>query len=57
MKFGHLIDYNMRIIFIEKWYAKSCGETTPRPLSEKLKLNIYLDQSVSKTSLPALLSA
>ena len=30
MKFGQLIDYNMRIIFIEKWYTKCDGETSPR---------------------------
>ena len=30
----------MRKIFIEKSYAKCGGETSPRPFSEKLKLNI-----------------
>ena len=44
MKCGQLIDYNMRIIFIEKRYKKCGGETSPRPFSEKLKLNISLDQ-------------
>ena len=44
MKFGQLIDYNMKIIFINKWYAKYRGETSPRSLSEKLKLSISLDQ-------------
>ena len=34
VKFCHLIDYNMRIIFIEKSYTKCCGETSPRPFSE-----------------------
>ena len=43
MKFGQLIDYN-RIIFIEKWYTKCGGETSPRLFSEKLKLSISLDQ-------------
>ena len=43
-KFGQLIDYFMRIIFIQKRYTKCGGETTPRPFSEKLKLNISLDQ-------------
>ena len=33
MKFGQLIDYNMRIIYIEKWYTKWGGETSPRPFS------------------------
>ena len=44
MKLGQLIDYNMRIIFIEKWYTKCGGESNPRPFSEKLKLSLYLDQ-------------
>ena len=44
MKFGQLIDYNIRNIFFQKSYAKCCGETSPRPFSEKLKLNISLDQ-------------
>ena len=44
MKFGQLIDYNMRIIFIEKSYTKRGGETSPRPFPEKLKLSISLDQ-------------
>ena len=44
MKFGQLIVYNMIIIFIEKWYTKCGGETSPRPFSEKLKLSISLDQ-------------
>ena len=44
MKFGQLIEYNMRNIFVEKSYTKCAGETIPRPLSEKLKLSISLDQ-------------
>ena len=44
MKFCQLIDYNLIIIFIEKWYAKYGGGASPRPFSEKLKLSIYLDQ-------------
>ena len=44
MKFGQLTDYKMRIIFIEKWYTKHGGETSPRPFSEKLKLSISLDE-------------
>ena len=43
MKFGQLIEYNMNI-FVEKSYTKCAGETIPRPLSEKSKLNISLDQ-------------
>ena len=44
MKFGHFIENNLIIIFIEKWYTKCDGETSPRPLSQKLKLSISLDQ-------------
>ena len=44
MKFGQLIDCNMRNIFLEKWYT-TCGlETSPRSFSEQLKLIISLDQ-------------
>ena len=32
MKFGQLIEYNMRNIFVEKSYTKCAGETLPRPL-------------------------
>ena len=44
MKFGQLIEYNMRNIFVEKSYTKCGGETIPRPLSKKSKLSISLDQ-------------
>ena len=44
MKFGQLIEYNMKNIFLEKSYTKCGGETSPRPFSEKLKLSISLDQ-------------
>ena len=44
MKCGQLIEYNMRNNFFEKSYTKFGGETSPRPFSEKLKLNISLDQ-------------
>ena len=44
VKFGQLIEYNMRNIFLEKSYA-SCGrEASPRPFSGKLVLSISLDQ-------------
>ena len=42
MKFGQLIECNMRNIFLEKSYTKCDGETSPRPFSEKLKLSISL---------------
>ena len=44
MKFGQLIEYNMRNIFVEKSYTKCGGETVPRPFSQKSKLSISLDQ-------------
>ena len=43
MKFGQLIDYNIRIISVEKGYTKFGGKTSPRPFSEKLKLSMSLD--------------
>ena len=44
MKFGQLIEYNLRNIFLEKSYTKCGGETIPRPFSKKSKLSISLDQ-------------
>ena len=44
MKFGWLIDYIMRNIFLEKSYTKCGGETIPRVFSKKSKLSISLDQ-------------
>ena len=44
MKFGQLIERNMRNIFLEKSYRKYGEEASPRPFSEKLKLSISLDQ-------------
>ena len=44
MRFGQLIECNIRNIFLEKSYTKYGGETSPRPFSEKLKLRISLDQ-------------
>ena len=45
LKFGQLIEYNMRNIFLETLYRKSGEETIPRPFSKKTKVNISLDQS------------
>ena len=44
MKFGQLIVYNISNIFLGKLYTKCDGEAITRPLSKKLKFNIYLDQ-------------
>ena len=35
IKFGQLIKYNIRNIFLETSYTKCGGETIPRPLSKK----------------------
>ena len=43
-KFGQLIEYNWRSIFVEKSYTKYDAETIPRPLSKISKLSISLDQ-------------
>ena len=44
MKFGQLIEYKMRNIFLEKSYTKWGVETIPRPFSKKSKLSTSLDQ-------------
>ena len=44
MKFGQLLKYNMRNIFVGKSYTKCAGEAIYRPLSKKSKLSISLDQ-------------
>ena len=44
LKFGQLIECNMKNIFLEKSYTKCGEETSPLPFSEKLKLSISLDQ-------------
>ena len=36
MKFGQLIEHNMKNIFLEKSYAKCGGETSSKPFSGKL---------------------
>ena len=44
MKFGQLIEYDMRNIFLENSYIE-CGEDTSSiPFSEKYKMDISLDQ-------------
>ena len=44
IKVGHLIEYNIRIIFLEKSYTKCDEETILRLFFKKSKLNISLDQ-------------
>ena len=43
VKFGHLIECNMRNVFLEKSYAKCDCKSFPRSISEQLKLSISLD--------------
>ena len=42
MKYGQLMEYNMRNIFLEKSFTKSGGDTIPRPFSKKSKLSVSL---------------
>ena len=44
MKFGQLIDYNMRNILLENSCTKCGGDTILWPFSKKSKLSICLDQ-------------
>ena len=44
VKYGKLIEYNMRNILLEKSCTKYGGETSLRPLFKKSKLSIPLDQ-------------
>ena len=44
MKFGRLIEYDMRDTFVAKSYTKCDEETIPRSFSKKSKLSISLDQ-------------
>ena len=44
VKFGQLMEYKMRNIFLEKSYTKCVGEIIPNPFSKLSKLSISLDQ-------------
>ena len=44
MKFGQLIEYNLRNIFLGKSYRKCGGETISRAFTKKSKLSVSLDQ-------------
>ena len=44
IKFGQIIEYNTRNIFLEKSYTKRGRETISRPFSKKSKLGISLNQ-------------
>ena len=57
MKFGLLIEYNMRNIFVEKSNTKCVGKSIPRPISKITKLSISLDQQCKVLSSLFLLHA
>ena len=44
MKFGQLIEYNLRSSSVEKSYTKCAAQTIPRSLSKTSKWSISLDQ-------------
>ena len=44
MKFGQVIENNIRNIFLEKPYTKYGGKASSRPFYKKSKLRIFLDQ-------------
>ena len=44
MKFGQLVEQDLRKISLEKSSTKCGGETIPRPSFEKPKLSTSLDQ-------------
>ena len=43
MKFGQLIEYNRRNIFLEELYRKCVGEASPRPFYKKSKFSKSLN--------------
>ena len=44
MKFGQVVEYNIRKIFLKNLYTNYGRETIPRPFFKKSKLSISLDQ-------------
>ena len=44
MKFGQLIEYNMKTIFVKRLIKKCAGEIRPRPISKVSKFSISLDE-------------
>ena len=42
MKYGQLMEYDMRNIFLEKSFTQSGGDTIPGPFSKKSKLSVTL---------------
>ena len=48
MKFGQLIEYNMRNFFLEKSYTKCDRETSPRPFSKNKAIFLHNQKSQAK---------
>ena len=47
IRFGQLIEYNMRNNFLEKSYTKYSGEASPRHFYKKIKIeHIYYGSSI-----------
>ena len=44
IKFGQLIEYNMKNVFLEILCTKCWGETITKPFSKKSKFSMPLDQ-------------
>ena len=44
IKFGQLVEYNLRNILLEKSFIKCGGDVIPRAFSKKSKLSISLDK-------------
>ena len=51
MKFGQLIEHNMRKILFEKSCTSCKGETSPRPFRKQSELSISLGQQVSSSEM------
>ena len=47
-KFGHLVEYNMKNIFLKRSYPESGGEASPRPFSKKIKIKHIFESTVWK---------
>ena len=43
LKFGQVIEYNMRNLFLKKSYTKYGGETIPRPFIKNSRLSLSID--------------
>ena len=55
MKYGQVIEYNMRNIFLEKSYAKCGGEASPRHFHDNQNQRYLLINSLKCRDFPKLL--